>query len=183
MLIDELEYLLSLLPSLVYLDLGRRLDSSLAFLQRFCQWEQFIPQKLRQLEHFYFEFFSSKRNYEDIQNIESIIAAFRTPFWSEQKRWFVTCEYVYQGRVVPQTILFLLSKTSTNDPPDQFAGSGISYSTSTTKIGDTSKMNSVWTVRIDLAWMIKAISTGEVCIPIHLIIFEISNNNWYWYVD
>ncbi|CAF3869263.1 unnamed protein product [Rotaria sp. Silwood1] len=87
MLIDELEFLLSLLPSLVYLDLGRRLDSSMAFLQRFCQWEQFILQKLPQLQRFYFEFFSSERSYEDIQSIESIINAFRTPFWLEQKRW------------------------------------------------------------------------------------------------
>ncbi|CAF1178669.1 unnamed protein product [Adineta ricciae] len=84
---DKLESFLSLTSSLTYLKIisdGFTLDGN--------RWEQFIQINLCQLEKF--EFFSNvsvtqKQTHEDL---DVIIQSFRSPFWIEQKQWFVACE-------------------------------------------------------------------------------------------
>ncbi|CAF1419927.1 unnamed protein product [Rotaria sordida] len=86
---DKLELLLSILPSIINLDLassGRPFE----FVRRLSQWEGFIRLKLPQLYRFEFCIFCYCSNWE---NFESLIAAFRTSFWLEEKRWFVTCQF------------------------------------------------------------------------------------------
>jgi hypothetical protein len=88
--IDKLESFLSLTPSLVYLKLigsGKLLDGK--------RWEQFIEISLPQLDKFEFGFKEGRLNIQTPEELELIIASFRTPFWIEHKRWFVTCEYEY----------------------------------------------------------------------------------------
>ncbi|CAF1517748.1 unnamed protein product [Rotaria sp. Silwood1] len=89
MTMDKLELLLSLLPSIIHLDLassGRPYE----FVRRLSQWEEFIRLKLPQLYRFEFCIFCYCSNWE---NFESIISAFRTSFWLEEKHWFVTCQF------------------------------------------------------------------------------------------
>jgi len=86
--IDKLELFLLLIPSLVYLKLigGRNmLDGK--------RWEQFIEINLPQLDKFEFYFDEWYGNRKTSADLELTIASFQTPFWIEQKKWFVACEY------------------------------------------------------------------------------------------
>jgi hypothetical protein len=86
--IDDLEYFLSLMPSLIHLKLigfGHFMDGN--------RWEQFIQTNLPCLNQF--ELFVEKKQNEDTPvDIKSILTSFQTPFWLEHKKWFFTCEYV-----------------------------------------------------------------------------------------
>lgn len=89
MTMDKLEFLLSLLPSIVHLDLassGRPFE----FARRLSQWEEFIKRKLPDLSKLEVCIFCYCSNWKDF---ESLIAGFRTRFWLEEKRWFVTCQF------------------------------------------------------------------------------------------
>jgi hypothetical protein len=86
---NECELLLSLTPSLEYLQINggtNLVDGS--------RWEQFIQKKLLKLNQFQFALCGHTVDiYEDLVDIESLINSFRTPFWLENKRWFVVCYY------------------------------------------------------------------------------------------
>ncbi|CAF1586695.1 unnamed protein product [Rotaria magnacalcarata] len=86
---DKLELLLSLLPSIIHLDIassGRPFE----FARRLSRWEEFVRTKLPKLSRFEFCIFCYCSNWE---NFESLIDSFRTPFWLEEKCWFVTCQF------------------------------------------------------------------------------------------
>jgi hypothetical protein len=84
--IDDLELLLSLMPSLTHLKLiGFRhfMDGN--------RWEQFIQTNLPFLNQF--ELFVQNWTYTNTPvDIKSILPSFQTPFWVEHKKWFFTCE-------------------------------------------------------------------------------------------
>ncbi|CAF0806321.1 unnamed protein product [Rotaria sordida] len=83
---DALESFLLLTPSLVYLKLigGQHMFDGK-------RWEQFIEINLPKLEkfEFYFDYWDPVK--KTLTDLELIIASFRTPFWIEHKKWFVTC--------------------------------------------------------------------------------------------
>ena len=89
MTMDKLEYVLSLLPSLVHLDLSSS-GKPFEFIRRLSQWENFLRLKLPRLSQLEFCIFCFCSNWE---NFESLIISFRTPFWIEEKHWFVTCQF------------------------------------------------------------------------------------------
>ncbi|CAF1468361.1 unnamed protein product, partial [Adineta steineri] len=93
----NLNLLLSYTPSITYLKLiiyGAELDS----LFDGSQWEEFIQTKLPFLNKFHFCFrHTIQKNYEKYISIDSIINQYRTPFWLEKKRWFVTCDCVMRS--------------------------------------------------------------------------------------
>ncbi|CAF5111544.1 unnamed protein product, partial [Rotaria sp. Silwood1] len=91
--IDELEILLISHPSLIYFNLTANNISSFQSLRRFSQWEFFIREKLPRLKHFHFQI-STRMSYQDLRSMQSIIAAYRTSFWIEHKRWYVIFQYV-----------------------------------------------------------------------------------------
>jgi hypothetical protein len=85
--IENLEFLLSLMPSLTHL----KLIGSEYFMDG-NRWEQFIQTNLLNLNQF--ELVVDKRHDGDtLVDIESILAPFQTPFWIEHKKWYFTCEY------------------------------------------------------------------------------------------
>jgi hypothetical protein len=89
MTMDKLEFLLTLVPSLIHLDLassGRPFE----FARRLSQWEEFIQLKLPRLRQLEFCIFCFCSNWD---NFESLIVSFRTPFWLKEKCWFVTCQF------------------------------------------------------------------------------------------
>ncbi len=88
--IVELESLLFLTPSLVYLKI---IGDNMMIIDG-KRWEEFITLNLCQLNKFEFYF----NNWESTtsrlhEKIESIFSSFQTPFWIEGKKWFITCEY------------------------------------------------------------------------------------------
>jgi hypothetical protein len=86
--IDELEPFLLMTPSLVYLKLidGKKMMDGK-------RWEQFIQINLPRLDKFEFAFSERRLTKQTPADLELIIASFRTPFWIEDKKWFVICEY------------------------------------------------------------------------------------------
>jgi hypothetical protein len=168
MVIDQLESLLSTTPSLTYLHIVSYF-ATFNFLQRLSQWEQFIRHKLPLLENFKFHVNIVDYHYENVKDIEPIINAFRTPFWLEQKRWYITCKYINDEA---RSDILLYSPADSNiDFPDNFVPGILSYSTSTAKNDDITKTSSTWSARLNLAEMIDAISSHQVCVNMKLIVW------------
>ncbi|CAF4005267.1 unnamed protein product [Rotaria magnacalcarata] len=71
----ELDFLLSLTPSLIHFKLINVGWNSNSLFDGF-RWEEFIQKRLPFLN-----------------NLHSIINSYRTPFWLERKHWYVTCDY------------------------------------------------------------------------------------------
>ncbi|CAF0951201.1 unnamed protein product [Adineta steineri] len=89
MTMDKLEFFLSFLPSLTHFDLTSS-GKPFEFVQRLSRWEEFIRYRLPRLNQFEFCIFCYCTDWE---NFDKVIAAFRTPFWLEEKHWFVTCQF------------------------------------------------------------------------------------------
>ena len=89
MTMDKLELLLSLVPSLVHLDLASA-GKPFEFIQRLSRWETFLQSNLTRLCQLEFCIFCYGA---DWSNFDSVIDAFRMPFWLQEKRWFVTCQF------------------------------------------------------------------------------------------
>jgi len=159
--IDQLEILLLPLSSLVYFNLTANENTSFGFLQRFSQWEHFIEDKLPLLKQFRFHISTLISHYRDLNYIESIISAFRTPFWLEYKRWYIKFQYV-KNNERSQIILKSSINANTEFFEDRDHGL-ISYFTYTTKNDDRLKMNSVWNARFNFSWLMMR-TTGKVCI-------------------
>jgi hypothetical protein len=58
------------------------------------RWEHFIRTKLPLLNQFDILLSCHHNKNSDIISLESVILPFQTPFWLEEKSWFVTCDYV-----------------------------------------------------------------------------------------
>ena len=85
--IDELESILKMIPTLIHLKLigsGNYYDGY--------RWEHFIQLHLSSLNKFEFFFNKTYNTQQTFIDAEHIIASFQTPFWLENKQWFVTCE-------------------------------------------------------------------------------------------
>ena len=156
--IDSLEFLLSLFPSLLRLKILKTKACSSNYLQRFCQWEHFINEKLLSLKKFDFYFFG---RYYSNENIESILTPFCTSFWLEQKQWFVTAKYSKTGW--KPTISFYSSTLSTQKFPDNLDPDGMSYATTTARNDGLSKISNEWIARFDLFCMTSLTNDAVSC--------------------
>jgi hypothetical protein len=96
---EQLESLLSLTPKLQYLKL---VSKRKVFDSVFdgSEWERFIQTKLPLLNTFEFFFSYSYVRDKDIINLNTLITPFRTPFWLDDKRWFVACVYQMRRRSI-----------------------------------------------------------------------------------
>ncbi|CAF2154678.1 unnamed protein product [Rotaria magnacalcarata] len=158
MSIDQIESLLSLLPSLLYLKLTSY-NVSVNYLRRFSQWEQFIRHKLPLLKEFKFYIHNDKCCHNIIENIESFIDAFRTPFWLENKRWFVTLRCIYDG--LRSNIILYSSQDSCTNLSDHSCLNTISYVISTTIDHNAAQTNTLWSARLNLTKMMNAVPFNE----------------------
>jgi hypothetical protein len=106
--IDSIEAFLSLTPSLVHLKL---ISSNSNILLNGKRFEEFIKNNLPQLDRL--EFFFSKRKLNNFtkEEIEEIIAPFRTSFWIENKKWFVNLERD-KCTTLNNTVYFALDSSS-----------------------------------------------------------------------
>ncbi|CAF1193495.1 unnamed protein product [Adineta steineri] len=97
--LKNLTLLLSPIPTLLHL----KLISHRSILDSFfhgSRLEELIRAKAPALVRF--EFFLSYNYQENDQfiSLESLMDPFRTPFWLNDKRWFVTCAYVPKGSTI-----------------------------------------------------------------------------------
>jgi hypothetical protein len=164
MSIDQLEMLLLLTPSLVHLDLKTNRQIPFNFLQRFSRWETFLRQKLRLLEKF--KFFIDTCEYK-FEAIESILTAFCTPFWLEDKRWFITCQLIADS-VSNSGLILYSSEGIWNEFPFNVRDSILSYFTFTTKYDNATNMSSKWYIHSNLARMVEAVSSKKIFVRIRL---------------
>ncbi|CAF4051247.1 unnamed protein product [Rotaria sp. Silwood1] len=93
--IEHLEILLSLTPSLNHL----KLMATRSTFDSICDgsyWEQFIQNNLPLLKNFQFCFvliYNWNQSTNSI-NFDQSILLFKTPFWLNNKHWFVNCDYI-----------------------------------------------------------------------------------------
>jgi hypothetical protein len=158
--IDQLEMLLLSYPSLIYLNLTANEISSFQNLRRFSQWEDLIREKLPLLENFHFKISARMSHYQDFGNIKPIIAAFRTPFWLEDKCWYVRFQYVINNEGSRFIIHSFINGHV--DFFQHFEKGFISYFTSTTKDDDGPRMHNVWNAIFNLPDVSEAISFRQV---------------------
>lgn len=85
---DKLISILSNTPSLTYLQLTGTINK-MDF-----QWENFIQAKLPLLTQFKFFFYTAIYDDSNSTAVNTLISPFRTPFWLEIKKWFVTCNQI-----------------------------------------------------------------------------------------
>ncbi|CAF1424534.1 unnamed protein product [Adineta steineri] len=96
---QELECLLSLTPSLGHLKLISS-RSTLDSIFDGSYWEQLIQKKLLLLNQFQFSFTCIKNEFDDTATFDSLILPFQSPFWVNNKKWFVTCGYILQESII-----------------------------------------------------------------------------------
>ncbi|CAF4034684.1 unnamed protein product [Rotaria magnacalcarata] len=174
MLMDQLESLLSLTTSLVYLHIVSYF-STFDFLQHLSKWEHFICDKLPLLKHFKFYVHIKDYPYEKIKDIEHIINSFRTSFWIEQKLWYVACKYIKNST---RTDIALYSPSDSSiDFPDGLLPGILSCSTVTvtTKNDDLCNSRITWSVRLNVSKMIDAINSNQLSQPTHQIVNNITH--------
>ncbi|CAF3087941.1 unnamed protein product [Rotaria sp. Silwood2] len=143
MTMDKLELLLSLLPSINHLDLassGRPFE----FVRRLSKWEEFIRSKLPRLYQFEFCIFCYCSNWE---NFDLFIASFRTPFWLEEKRWFVTCQF--RDDWTTSFTLFTTPESSTLSHQKEHYFDKITCSNSITSEHDQREINCIENIHFD----------------------------------
>ncbi|CAF4021103.1 unnamed protein product [Rotaria magnacalcarata] len=86
---DEFQLLLSLTPSLQHLHIVGGID----LFDGTC-WEKFIQKHLKNLNRFEFAFCgNTDYEFNNSADVEALITSYRTPFWIENKHWFVICYY------------------------------------------------------------------------------------------
>ena len=142
--IGTLELMLSFMPSLNHFKLighGDYADGN--------RWEHFIEAKLPLLTKF--EFFT-KDSYgprSTPASIESVVTSYRTPFWLEQKKWFVTCEY---STVNPATISLFTMPICVSSLKYESEATKVSVSTvDVSHESAVTMMDNVTTVQIDVS--------------------------------
>jgi hypothetical protein len=91
---EHLELLLSPISSLCHLKLISNMDLFESVFHR-SYWEQLNCTKISKIDRFEF-FFSYNNNHihSNFIDFNSLIDPFRTPFWLNEKRWFVAWAYV-----------------------------------------------------------------------------------------
>ncbi|CAF1282225.1 unnamed protein product [Rotaria sordida] len=95
---EHIESLLSQTLALIYLKLVSHQRTFDTVFDGY-NWEQFILNKLSQLNQFeYFFSFTDKTN-EYMKVLNHLLASFQTPFWLQKKRWFTTCSYVFESQM------------------------------------------------------------------------------------
>ena len=92
--IHQLHQLLVFTPSLTSLRVINSSTTSYSLIHGI-KWETFIQHRLLHLLHFEFLFYQqSLQTCYSTADIEPLITPFRRVFWTDEKRWFVHCDYI-----------------------------------------------------------------------------------------
>ncbi|CAF3039806.1 unnamed protein product [Rotaria sp. Silwood2] len=157
---NELTLLLSLTPSLIYLKIICLPDSFDTIANGY-HWEQFISANLLLLHKFEFFFTNIYNVYYKSRDIQSLISRFQTPFWLEQKHWFVICDYI---GYLNQIMLYTTPLCST-DFTYECQANKISYSTMLTIETDAIITENVHTINLTLTKLMAGVVTMKNIMP------------------
>ena len=92
--IEQLHHLLRLTPMLQFLQIINAPSTSSSLIDG-SHWQRFIEKNLNYLTQFQFVFYhKSLQAYYSMNDIEPSMKSFRTPFWIDEKHWFIHCDYV-----------------------------------------------------------------------------------------
>ncbi|UJR32557.1 hypothetical protein I4U23_020018 [Adineta vaga] len=154
------QLLLSLTPTLEHLCLLRSVDVH-DFIAYLAEWQKFIETKLLLLTKFEFLLTEFVLFLTTSIDIEQLIAPFRTPFWTEIKRWFVICDCDTNSRSL------IMYSPSVYDPRFEcsFHSKQISRSTSTSMISNTLIMNHIRKLCIDLIEAVPTMTSAQGGLP------------------
>ncbi|CAF4963549.1 unnamed protein product [Rotaria sp. Silwood1] len=95
---NRVESFVKLMPSLVHFKISNRnCDSN--FLDG-SRWERFIEKNLLYLNKFEFFFIHRFNNQVSSNEMERVITPYRSPFWTDTKKWFVFIEHVVHDPTV-----------------------------------------------------------------------------------
>ena len=104
MSMDELQSILSLIPSLIHLKLICSPDSFETIADGLI-WEEFLRENLPRLSRLEFFFTNIFNVYYSASDIDLLVSRFQSSFWLEEKHWLVTCDYIgYLNQVMLYTI-------------------------------------------------------------------------------
>jgi hypothetical protein len=149
--------ILSLTPSLIYLKIICLPDPFDTIADGF-RWEQFIRTNLPLLHKFEFFFTNIYNVYYGRRNIQLLISRFQTPFWLEEKQWFVACDYI---NYLNQVMLYTTPICNT-DFTYECEANKISYSTSITMDTDAIITDNVRTINLTLSRLMAGVKTAKV---------------------
>jgi hypothetical protein len=96
---NDFEQVLSLTPSLVTLKLisyRKNLDS----ISNGSDWAHLIQTKLPCLETFQFFFSYNLKQGNDAKDLDLLVDQFRSPFWLNEKKWIITCDYFIKHKLI-----------------------------------------------------------------------------------
>jgi hypothetical protein len=153
--------ILILTPSLTYLKIIGLPDSFDTIADGF-RWEQFIRANLPFLSKFEFFLTNMYNVYYRPKDIKLLISRFQTPFWLEEKHWFVICDYI---NYLNQVMLYTTPLCST-DFTYECEANKISYSTLTTMNNDPIITDNVRTINLTLTKLIAGANTTKVGLQI-----------------
>lgn len=155
----ELISILSLTPLLTYLKIIGLPDSFDTIADGF-RWKQFIHDNLPLLNKFEFFFTNMYNVYYSPGDVQLLISRFQTPFWLEEKNWFVTCDYI---DYLNQVMLYTIPLCST-DFTYECEANKISCSTLTAIYPDAVIMDNVCTINLTLTKLMTGATTIKVCL-------------------
>jgi hypothetical protein len=154
-----LSSILILTPSLTYLKIIDSPDSFDTITDGF-RWEEFIRTNLLVLSKFEFFFTNMYNVYYGPRDIQLLISRFQTPFWLEEKRWFVNCDYI---DYLNQAMLYTIPLCGT-DFTYECQANKISCSTLTTMNDDPITTDNVRTINLTLTKLLAGVNTTKVCL-------------------
>ncbi|CAF4670363.1 unnamed protein product [Rotaria sp. Silwood1] len=160
MTMNELISLLSLTPSLIYLKIIC-LPDSFDTIANGSRWEQFISANLPLLHKFEFFFTNMYNVYYISRDVQLLISRFQTPFWLEEKHWFVICDYI---DYLNQIMLYTAPLCST-DFTYECQANKISYSTLITIETDAAITENVHTINLTLTKLMAGVATMKNIMP------------------
>lgn len=157
MSMKELVSILFLTPSLTYLKIICLPESFETIADGF-RWEQFIRVNLPLLNKFEFFFTNMYNVYHGWRDIESLISRFQTPFWLEEKHWFVTCDYI---NYLNQIMLYTIPLCNT-DFTYECQANKVSYSNLIITNPETMMTDNVQTINLTLTRLMAGFKTMKV---------------------
>ena len=113
--VEHLKFILSLTPSLVHLKLSSNSWSSYSLLDG-SFWAEFIQTKLPLLDKFDFVFSGSLYPWGGTDRARASILSFQTPFWLDEKHWFVTCDYYITSTTQHRIVMYTLPSYTRKEP-------------------------------------------------------------------
>jgi hypothetical protein len=98
--------------------------------------------------------------YYKARDIQLFISRFQTPFWLEEKQWFVTCDYI---DYLNQVMLYTTPLCGT-DFTYECEANKVSYSSLITMDTNPIITDNVRTINLTLTKLLAGVATAKVCL-------------------